>query len=73
MRILLLLLIAPWGLQACGTSDTQLPATDLADLPADTGGLQTSHPLGSDGSPFGYLLYEPSGSGANSALYPLLI
>jgi len=73
MRILLLLISALFWLQACGTSDSQLPATDLADLPADTGGLQTSHPLGSDDSPFGYLLYEPSGSGANSALYPLLI
>lgn len=73
MSRFLLALFFIFLLNACGSHESPLPTTELADLPADTGGLQTSHPLGTDAAPLGYLLYQPSGAGANTALYPLLI
>lgn len=71
-----LVFVALFALASCGSSDAttvQSSSSDLDDLPQDTGGIQSSHPLGDTDSPFGYLIYEPAGSNTNSYQYPLLI
>ena len=42
----------------------------LSNLPADTGGLHTANPLGTNESPYGYYAYTPSAKGPD---YPLLV
>lgn len=57
---------------SCAKEGVYLPATEVSDLPADAGGVQTLHALGTDASPLGYFLYEPAGAQCTT-LYPLLI
>lgn len=67
LSYLLLLLLS------CSEDATLQPSADILELPADTGGVELVHPLGSDDSPLGYLLYQPTGAETGEYEYPLLV
>lgn len=58
---------------SCSGEGAMAPSSELDELPADTGGVQSAHPLESEDSPLGYLLYEPSGVTQGNYQFPLLI
>ena len=45
----------------------------LANLPKDTGGIQTPFLKGSTASPYGFYLYTPSAYSENGPEFPLLV
>lgn len=47
--------------------------SDLADLPEDTGGINTAFPWTSTSAGFGHYVYTPAGYKADGPEYPLLI
>lgn len=55
---------------SCSKKSDMNDYNNLANLPADTGGIHTAYPLGTNDSPYGYYVYEPSVKGP---VYPLLV
>jgi len=75
LRVLLftLLFYGLLNLLACSDNSGVQPSADIIDLPVDTGGIESVHPLGSEDSPLGYLLYQPTGAESEEYAFPLLI
>lgn len=59
---------------SCGKDENgPVDFNDLSNLPTDTGGMHTSHVLGSTETEYGYYLYTPSGYQNNGPEFPLLV
>ncbi len=73
MKRILVLLVSLALIAVSCKKDNVDPSSDLASLPPDTGGTHAAKTLGSDGSPYGYYLYTPSGYTSSGPKFPLLV
>jgi predicted peptidase len=65
--------IALFWLNSCGDTASLMPNQDVGELPPDTGGVESYHPVGTETSDLGYILYLPSGVDGDKNQFPLLV